>query len=112
MNAIETTAATPNTSTTPGSIRQVASDFQESARAAIPDVRRQLDATAEVTRDAAANVIDNLRCAARDAAEILRRDAHHSKHVAERYIGSNPWRSAAIIGAAGLLVGALLSRRR
>jgi uncharacterized protein (TIGR03382 family) len=32
--------------------------------------------------------------------------------VAERYIGSNPWRSAAIIGAAGLAVGALLSRRR
>ncbi len=59
----------------------------------------------------ATQVVDNLRSAAKDAAKVLRRDAHHTKDVAERYIGSNPWRSAAIIGAVGLVVGALLTRR-
>lgn len=56
-------------------------------------------------------VVDTLRGVAKDAAEVLRRDAHHTKDVAERYIGNNPWRSAAIIGAAGLVLGALLGRR-
>lgn len=111
MNNVESTA-TPATSSTAGVLRQVASDLQENAREAIPGVRRQVDAAAEVTRDAASSLIDNLRTAARDAADVLRRDAHHSKDVAERYIGSNPWRAAAVIGAAGLLIGAMLTRRR
>ena len=95
MNTIE---STPASTATPGSLRQVATDLQ--------------DAAADATRDAAASLIDNLRSAAKDAAGVLRRDAHHSKDVAARYIGSNPWRAAAMIGAAGLLLGAALTRRR
>lgn len=109
MNTIE---STPASTSTPGSLRQVASDLQDNARDAIPGVRRQVDAAADATRDAASSLIDNLRSAAKDAAGVLRRDAHHSKDVAERYIGSNPWRAAAMIGAAGLLLGAVLTRRR
>jgi ElaB/YqjD/DUF883 family membrane-anchored ribosome-binding protein len=90
MNTIE---STPASTSTPGSLRQA-------------------DAAADATRDAASSLIDNLRSAAKDAAGVLRRDAHHSKDVAERYIGSNPWRAAAMIGAAGLLLGAVLTRRR
>ena len=95
MNTIE---STPASTATPGGLRQVATDLQ--------------DAAADATRDAASSLIDNLRSAAKDAAGVLRRDAHHSKDVAERYIGSNPWRAAAMIGAAGLLLGAVLTRRR
>ena len=109
MNTIESIFAS---TATPGSLRQVATDLQDTARDAIPGVRRQVDAAADATRDAAASLIDNLRSAAKDAAGVLRRDAHHSKDVAERYIGSNPWRAAAMIGAAGLLLGAALTRRR
>ena len=95
MNTIE---STPASTATPGSLRQAAPDLP--------------DAAADATRDAAPSLIDNLRSAAKDAAGVLRRDAHHSKDVAERYIGSNPWRAAAMIGAAGLLLGAALTRRR
>ena len=109
MNTIE---STPASTATPGSLRQVATDLQDTARDAIPGVRRQVDTAADATRDAAASLIDNLRSAAKDAAGVLRRDAHHSKDVAARYIGSNPWRAAAMIGAAGLLLGAALTRRR
>lgn len=111
MNIVEPTH-TASASSTPSALRQVASELQDSARDVLPGVRRQVEATADVTRDAASSLVDNLRAAAKDAADVLRRDAHHSKDAAERYIGNNPWRSAAIIGGAGLLIGALLSRSR
>lgn len=100
MNTLESTTSA---SSTPGTLHQLGAELQDNAREAAPAVRRSLEA--------AGSVLENLRCAAKDAAGILRRDASHSKDIAERYIGSNPWRSAAIIGAAGLLIGALIRRR-
>jgi ElaB/YqjD/DUF883 family membrane-anchored ribosome-binding protein len=108
MNTLESTTSA---SSTPATLRQIGAELQDNAREAAPAVRRSLEVAGEATRDAAGSVLENLRCAAKEAAGVLRRDASHSKDIAEHYIGSNPWRSAAIIGAAGLLIGALIRRR-
>lgn len=55
---------------------------------------------------------DQLSRAARNSAAWAGDTAHEVARNGSRYIKKNPWPAVAITAAAGLLVGALLSRRR
>ncbi|HMV19056.1 MAG TPA: hypothetical protein PLN96_04030 [Zoogloea sp.] len=99
------------THSTANSLRQIANDLGDSARDALPPVRKQLGITADTTREAATSLMGNLRTAARDTVGIVRRDAAHASEAAGAYIRRKPLQSAAVVGVVGLLIGALLGRR-
>lgn len=93
------------------SLRQIAADLGDSAREALPPVRKQIGIAAHTTREVAGSLMGNLRTAARDTMGLVRRDAQRSCVAAGEYIRDKPLRSAAMVGVAGLVIGALLGRR-
>ena len=56
-------------------------------------------------------MFDNVRSAARIFAGLAADNLCQGRDSACDYISNNPWRAAAVIGAAGVLLGAVISRR-
>lgn len=98
---------------------------QSTADALVEDLKSALDRAEEFMReaaDASGQKAVDLRAQALDALEQGRRVLSETQenlleqgrrvvHDTDEYVQANPWKAVGIAGVAGLLLGALLSRR-
>lgn len=89
-------------------LHDIADEVGDTAR----ETRQQLGSAAEAAGDAAKGLFGSLRGSAKEAIDTIGSDAKRSRDLVESCISDNPWRAAAVIGVAGLLIGALVSSRR
>lgn len=92
-------------------VEKILDDLKDATQEQIPELRDRLEAALDSMRDTGSNAFDNVRSAARGFAGRAADNLCQGRDSACDYISNNPWRAAAIIGAAGLLLGALISRR-
>lgn len=89
------------------SLRHVISDAEE-ILAATAD---HADSKLEEIRARARHNLDRARVRIEDIEDVVRENAHRAARVTDDYVRENPWSSLGIAAVAGLLMGALISRR-
>lgn len=92
-------------------VEKILADLKDATQEQIPELRDRLEAALESARDTGNGVFDNVRSAARSFAGLAADNLCQGRDSACDYISNNPWRAAAVIGAAGVLLGAVISRR-
>jgi ElaB/YqjD/DUF883 family membrane-anchored ribosome-binding protein len=100
-------------------------DTQSAGDALIEDLKNSLDQAEKFLREAAETTgekasdlrtralqaLDQGRAALADTQASLVEQGRKVAHDTDEYVQSNPWKAVGIAGVAGLLLGALLSRR-
>ncbi|MER1941710.1 MULTISPECIES: DUF883 family protein [unclassified Castellaniella] len=89
-------------------------DLKSSLDQAEKLLREAADATGEKAADLRARALtalDQGRSALADTQANLVEQGRKVVHDTDEYVQSNPWKAVGIAGVAGLLLGALLSRR-
>ncbi|MBV2180666.1 DUF883 family protein [Castellaniella sp. MT123] len=98
---------------------------QSAGDALIEDLKSSLDRAEQLLREAAdatgdkatdlraraLQALDQGRAVLSETQETLLEQGRKVAHDTDEYVQSNPWKAVGIAGVAGLLLGALLSRR-
>ena len=92
-------------------VEKILSEFKSATGDQLPELRTRLEDALQAARDTSSTVMDSAKDAFRGFAGLATDNYKTSRDACCDYIGKNPMRSAAIIGAAGLLLGAMMRRR-
>ncbi|HUH39672.1 MAG TPA: DUF883 family protein [Castellaniella sp.] len=92
--------------------------LMEDLKASLDQAEKLLREAAEATGDKAADLreralgaLDKGRAVLSETQENLLEQGRKVVHDTDEYVQANPWKAVGIVGVAGLLLGALLSRR-
>ena len=92
-------------------LEQILADFKAAPEDQLPALRERLETALEAARDNGSDLLDSLGTTARRLAGHAAENLRHGCGSTTDYVRNNPWRAAAVVGAAGVLLAALLSRR-
>ncbi|WP_374240287.1 DUF883 family protein [Zoogloea sp.] len=92
-------------------LEQILAELKAAPEDQLPALRERLETALEAARDNGHDLLDSLRSTARRLAGHAAENLRHGCGSTSDYVRNNPWRAAAVVGAAGVLLAALLSRR-
>ncbi|NYT76202.1 DUF883 family protein [Alcaligenaceae bacterium] len=99
-------------------VRTSEEEFIDSVKTSLDEAEKLLRDAAEASGDKATEMRENAMLALRRTREALydTQDAvfergRHAARVTDDYVHDNPWQAIGMAGLAGVLIGALISRR-